>query len=246
MSNTTIMINQEEIIHQIKTSLEIPKVIKDILKRKIVVDTATKYKLKNSEQEIQVAADLIRVVNNVSSASETWSWMEEHWLSLDDFESIVDITLLSQKLATHMFDDKVEKRFFEKSLDYVGASIYEIIFDDEDVALDYFYSIQEGEQSFFEVARQHIQDNELRRACGYRGIVYRNELRPELASAIFSTSEPQILKPVNTQIGSHLILLDSIEKKELNDQVRIEIISEMFNEWMEQQVQDVTFARKES
>jgi hypothetical protein len=47
--------------------------------------------------------------------------------------------------------------------------MYEIVLDDEDLAMELFYGIQEGEMSFYEVAHQYIQDMELRRKGGYRG-----------------------------------------------------------------------------
>lgn len=77
--------------------------------------------------------------------------------------------------------------------------IYEAVLDDEDLALELFYAIQEGEINFQEVARQYIQDTELRRCRGYRGIRYRKDLKPEIAAAIFAATPPQILKPIVTQ-----------------------------------------------
>lgn len=234
--NSTITVGQEEILHHIKTSLEIPKIIKDILKRKVVIDTAKKHGLNLDEEEVQSAADLVRVVNNINSATETWHWLDEHSLSLEEFEDAVNITLFSQKLATHLFSDKVEKHFFSQHLNYASANFYEIIFDDEDVAIDYFYSVKEGEISFFDLAHQHIKDKELRKMCGYRRSVFRRDLKPELATVIFSATEAQLFKPIKTQLGSHLILLDSVERKELDDSLRLEIVSELFDEWLEQQV----------
>jgi hypothetical protein len=238
MSNTVI-INKEEILQQVKTSLDIPKITQDISKRKVVKDHAERLGLVIDDQEIQDAADVLRVANNISNASDTWQWLEEHGLSLEDFESIINITILSQKLANHLFADKVEKHFFDRCIDYAEATIYEVIFDDEDVALDYFYSIKEGEVSFFEVANQCVKDEEIRKMCGYKGTIARSSLKPELSSAIFSTvfdSTPKLLKPINTQVGCHLILLESINEKNLNNQIRVEILSDLFEEWLEQQV----------
>ena len=51
--------------------------------------------------------------------------------------------------------------------------MYEVVLDDFDLAMELFYALVEGEMSFHEIAHQYIQDTELRRKGGYRGILKR-------------------------------------------------------------------------
>jgi parvulin-like peptidyl-prolyl isomerase len=64
--------------------------------------------------------------------------------------------------------------------------------------------------SFHEVAYQYIQDTSLRRSRGYRGIVRRKDLKPEISAAVFAAKPPQLLKPIVTSSGVHLILVEEI------------------------------------
>ncbi len=88
-------------------------------------------------------------------------------MSLDDFEELVEASVISSKLAQHLFADKVEPFFVENQLDYAQVVMYEAVLDDEDLAMELFYAIGEGEISFHEVAHRYILDTEQRRSGGY-------------------------------------------------------------------------------
>jgi parvulin-like peptidyl-prolyl isomerase len=119
--------------------------------------------------------------------------------------------------------------------------MYEVVLDDEDLAIELFYGIQEGEMSFYEVAHQYIQDTELRRKGGYQGIVRRKELKPEISAAVFAAKPPQVLKPIVTSSGVNLILVEEIIQPELDDKLRSQIMFDLFSEWLKQQTEQVEF-----
>ena len=48
-----------------------------------------------------------------------------------------------------MFADKIEPYFYENQLDYTAVVIYEVILDDEDLAMELFYAIQERRKQVF-------------------------------------------------------------------------------------------------
>ncbi|WP_446338437.1 peptidylprolyl isomerase [Coleofasciculus sp. G1-WW12-02] len=165
-------------------------------------------------------------------------------MSLDDFEELVYNSLVSIKLAHHLFANQVEPFFYEHQLDYSGVVMYEVILDDEDLAMELFYAITEGEVSFFEVARQYVEDTELRRSGGYKGIVPRQELKPEISAVIYSSEPPQLLKPIITSRGIHLIFVEEIVQPKLDTLLRETLVSGLFTKWLEQQVDEVEVVRK--
>jgi parvulin-like peptidyl-prolyl isomerase len=158
-------------------------------------------------------------------------------------KSFVYINVISGKLAQHLFANKVEAFFVEHQLDYAGVVMYEVVLNDEDLALELFYGIQEGEISFSDVAHQYIQDTELRRKGGYRGIVTRKDLKPEMSAAVFAATPLQVLKPIVTAKGVHLILVEEIIQPELNDELRQKISSDLWSEWLKQQIAAVEVVR---
>lgn len=234
-----ITITNEEILHQVKVSCKIPEIVEQIVSRKVIIAAAEEAGITVEVEELQKAADQIRLANKLDSADDTWNWLEKHGLSIDDFEEIANISLMSGKLANHLFADKVEPYFFENQLDYVGVVMYEVVLDDEDLAIELFYAIKEGEMSFYDVAHKYIQDVELRRKGGYLGIVRRKDLKPEISAAVFSAKPPQILKPIVTAKGVHLILVEEIIQPQLDDKLQHRILAYLFSEWVQQQIDSI-------
>jgi parvulin-like peptidyl-prolyl isomerase len=232
-----LSVSPEEIIYQLKISCQIPSVLEGIATRKIIASTAQKIGIKVELEELQQAADNLRLINNLRRADETLAWLQKHCLSVDEFEEVAHISVLSSKLAQHLFADKVEPFFVEHQLDYAQVVMYEVVLDDEDLAMELFYAIAEGEMSFPEVAHQYIQDTELRRSGGYRGILHRKNLKPEISAAVFAATPPQILKPIVTSSGAHLILVEELIQPKLDDTVRHKILSDLFAAWLKQELE---------
>lgn len=234
-----LQISPKDIFDHIKLSCQIPSILEAITTRKMISDAFEKAGIKIEIEELQQAADSLRLANKLIKAEDTWAWLEKHHLSLDDLEKIAESNLLAAKLANYLFADKVEPFFFAHQLDYTGAVTYEVILDDEDLALELFYALKEGEISFQEIARQHIQNPEIRRSGGYQGIRRRKDFRPEIAAAVFAATPPQILKPIVTPKGVHIIMVEEIIKPELDNQIRLKIMGDFFADWLKQQVADV-------
>lgn len=240
----TITITNEDILSQVKLSCKIPEFVEGIINRKVIENVADQMGIKVETEELQIAADQIRLMNKLNSADDTWAWLEKHSLFIDDYEEIVYTTVISGKLATHLFADKVEPYFLQHQLDYAGVVMYEVFLDDEDLAIELFYAIKQGEMSFYDVAHKYIQDTELRRKGGYRGIVRRQELKPEISAAVFAAKPFQLLKPIVTSSGVHLILVEEIIQGELDNTLYQKIASNLFSEWLKEQITKVDVVKQ--
>lgn len=235
----TLKVSADDIIYYIKLACQIPGILEAIATQKIIAEAAEKAGIEVATEELQTAADNLRLAHRLLKAEDTWDWLEKHHLTLDDLEEIAKINLLSSKLANHLFAAKIEPFFYANQLNYSGAVTYEVILDDEDLALELFYALQEGEISFQEIARQYIQNPEIRRAGGYQGIRRRVDFRPEVAAAVFAATPPQILKPIITQKGVHIIAVEEIIKPELDENIRLQIMGDFFTNWLQQQIANV-------
>nr|WP_233222479.1 MULTISPECIES: peptidylprolyl isomerase [Chroococcidiopsis] len=238
-----IAVSRDDIIEQIKLLCQIPSIIEAIVSRQIIANAAKEAGITVELAELQQGADNFRLSNNLIRADDTWSWLHKQSLSLNEFEQLIYTTIISEKLARHLFADKVESVFFEQQLNYGGVVMYEVVLDDRDLALELFYALQEGEIGFCEVARQYIQDKELRRAGGYRGMLRRSELKPEISAAVFAATPPQMLKPIVTSKGTHLILVEEIVHPQLDDTLRLKILADLFTTWLKQQIEQVEIVK---
>lgn len=234
--SSTHAIASEEIVQQVKLSLQLPSVLEAIAARTAIDEAATAAGIQVEVTELQEAADAFRLAYHLQRSEDAWQWMENHGLSLDEFEEMLRANILAAKLSSHLFANKIEPLFVERQLDYAQAIAYEVVVEDEDLAMELFYAIQEGELNFFQVGREYIQDPELRRTCGYRKPLRRSDLKPEISAAVFAANPPQLLKPIVTSNGAHLILVEELIEPQLDRTITSQILAELFAAWLKQQI----------
>ena len=239
-TNTQIEISDRDLIYEAKLAGKIPNLVRGIIRRKVIEAQIKKAGIDPSVTELQQAADKFRTVNHLESAEATNKWLQENHLSVDDFEDMVTQDLLATKLAQHLFAHQVEQLFHQNILDYSAATFYEIILEDRDLAMELFYSLQEGDLSFADVAQQYISDPEFCRRGGYVGTVGRRQMRPEISAAIFAAKPPQLIKPVITAVGVHLIQVAEIIEPKLDERLRRQISIELFERWLSEKMLDIS------
>ena len=213
----------------------IPKVTEKIIRNKIISEKAKEVGIVPDSSSVQKAADSIRIARKLISADDTFKWLEENCLSNNDFEEIVLLSLFANELSKTLFSSKVKPYFFENQLNYIEIVMYEVVLDDHDLAMELFYAVQENEISFHDVAHKYIQDPELRRHGGYRGLLKRKSLKSEISAAVHNAQAPELLKPIITSSGIHLIFVEEIIKPQLDDQLCQQICFDLFNEWVDKE-----------
>jgi parvulin-like peptidyl-prolyl isomerase len=232
-------ITTENILEQLKISRKIPEIIEQILTRRIVRAEAEKLGIKVEIPELQEAADLFRAKNRLISARITEKWLEINQLSLDEFETIVHLELLSDKLKQVVLKDKVEQHFYQHQLDFDRVVISEVILTNKELAAELYYAIREGEISFQDVATKYITDPELKHKGGYLGQIKRKDLNSGLRSIFSVTSYPQVVKPIATAQGFHLIWLEEKIDAKLEPDIYEEIQSQLFTEFLRENIMNL-------
>jgi parvulin-like peptidyl-prolyl isomerase len=225
-------LSAEDVLYQVKLIGLLPSIREAVAMRTVLLEAAAEENIEVLPEEIQQAANQLRKKNNLLRAEETWVWMENQGLDLKVFEDRISLELFQNKLAQHLFADQVEPYFAMHPLKFTKAALYEIRLDDEDVALELFYSLKEGEITFHEAA-QYIQDSELRRKSGYCGFVSYAQLPLEISTLLLSVTPPQLLKPIITAKGIHLIFVEEAIVMELNSELREQIVNSLFLEWIQ-------------
>mgnify|MGYP003536407249 FL=1 len=141
-------ISNEDILEQLKLSQMMPAIREQILVQRIVEDEAERAGIQSEVSELQAAADRFRAQNKLTSAKNTQMWLDLHQLSLDDFETIIELQLLGNKLKEVVLGDRVEKYFYQHQLDFDRVVLYEVILKDKELATELYYAVREGEIKF--------------------------------------------------------------------------------------------------
>jgi parvulin-like peptidyl-prolyl isomerase len=240
----TITITNEDILQQVKLSFKLPEILEEVIKRKIIESVAEEMGFSAETEELQEAADQLRLTHRLVGSDETWRWLEKFGLSLDNFEEVAKIKVLTKKLAKHFLVDKIDPYFYENQLNYSEAVLYEVIVNNEDEAIEIFFALQEDEITFFDVAQKYIKDKELKRKGGYLGSIKKTDMKPEISAKVFASNPPQLLKPIVTAKGVHLIKVEEIIQPELTESLRYQILADLLGNWLNQQIEITEVAKK--
>lgn len=221
-----------DIIDFLKKEMRFQEVTQGILFQKIIDRVARERSLEVSDAEIQARADEFRLQHRLEKASDTLAWLRDRGISIEDWERGIRDRLLAEKLARALFDDDLEKIFTENRTQFDRVLLYQIVVPYEKVARELFYQIDEQEISFYQAAHLYDIDERRRLYCGFEGEVTRSSLPPVLASAVFGARIGEVLGPVHTERGYHLLLVEASIPAELTPQVRQELRDRLFQQWL--------------
>lgn len=192
-----------------------------------------------STADLQIAADNYRDANGLQKATDTMDWLESQGRSVEEFESSLEFTLLSERLRNHVASDRtVTRRFQSEGAAFNAAELSQIVlFDDEEAAL-VKRSISSGAIDFYEAARQYSEDFDTKGAGGYVGWRSRRALPPDLADQILSSEPGDVIGPVPIGDIFAIIKILAIRAPKLDDATRTHLREQIFREWMDAQLRE--------
>ena len=230
------LIEASEIIELLRRELQLKIFTQKVWQKKVIEKAAQERGLTVTPEEIQVVGDQLRREKRLEKAADTIAWLVDQMISVEDLEAGIRDRLLAQKLAQHLFSKEVEKVFVQNKLQFDQIILYQIVVATRQLAQELFYQIQEGEISFFDAAHLYDIDENRRHLCGCEGKVYRWGLKPDIAVAVFSAQPGEVIRPIETERGYHLFLVEKFLPAELTPQRYQEILHNMFNEWVSNEV----------
>lgn len=234
--NSAIPVNLDEILSLLKRNRQLKEIVYKVLSQNVINQTAQERGIAVTAQEVQAEADRQRREMRLEKASDTLAWLTEQMISPDDWEAGICDRLLTEKLAESLFAKEVEKFFAQNKIQFDQVLLYQIILPTESVAQELFYEIEEGEISFYQAAHLYDSDEKRRQQCGCEGTLYRWQLKPEIAAAVFNTSPKEVISPIQTPLGYHILMVEAFIPAELTPQRYQEIRDRLFQEWLTSEI----------
>lgn len=225
-------VNPDEVVSFLKKTLQYQEARLGVLQQAIVNRAAASRGIEVDTQEIQSEADRQRRERRLERATDTLAWLSDQQITAAEWEAGIRDRLLTQKLQQELFGNEVESYFAQNRLDFDQVVLYQIIVPYEQLANELFYQIEESEISFFEAAHLYDLDANRRQHCGYEGKLYRWSLKPEIAAVVFAATPGQVIHPIHTEQGFHLLRVEEFISAQLNPETRQEILQRLFQDWL--------------
>lgn len=216
---------------------QLQKLIRQVVEEQIIVDEAKREGISVGDEELQKAADSYRQQQGLQSADATQQWLQDHHLSLDDFERAIELALLRNKVAEKVAGLQIERYFAENRGQFDRARLSQILVEKEGVADELLSQIQEDGEDFTALARKHSLDQGSAKGGGYLGAVGRDRMTSAMEAAVFGASEGAVVGPFKTRDGFHLLRVEEILPAELDEAAKQSIRDLLFGKWLSARIE---------
>lgn len=203
----------------------------------LLVRAAKAEGIKVSDEELQRAVDEFRRSRGLSQAAQTHQWLQQkHW-SVDDLEAHLELGILRRKLADKIAtQENIEGHFAQHRRAYDRAVLAHIAVSDEALAEQLRAQLQQG-ADFGDLARRHSIDKATKSYGGELGIADRSSLSPAVEAAVFSAADGDVVGPIKTDMGYHLLKVHHLLLGKLDKHVAAAIRDDLYHDWLSQQRQ---------
>jgi parvulin-like peptidyl-prolyl isomerase len=184
-----------------------------------------------SDEELQAAGDAFRLENKLLGASETLAWLGKQQISVEDWSQGIRVSLLRQKLKEHLFGEAVDSHYMTNRDDYRRVALAQILVRDLTEALKIAQALRVENASFCALALEHSKGKQSQQNAGFVGIRFLAELLPEIAKAVAEAKEGEVVGPIQTKLGYHILRIEKRFAAELGE-VREQVLESLFQTWL--------------
>ncbi len=185
-----------------------------------------------SDEELQVAGDVFRLEHKLLGASETLAWLRQQRISVEDWSQGVRVSLLTQKLKEHLFGEAVDNHYMTSRDDYRRVALSQILVRDLTEALKIAQALRVENASFCALALEYSKGKQSQQNAGFVGIRFLAELLPEIGKAVAEAKEGEVVGPIQTKLGYHILRVEKWFAAELNE-VREQVLESLFEGWLQ-------------
>ena len=190
--------------------------------------------IRNTDQELQLAADELRYQRGLESVEKLQQWMKQNHQTLESLQEAIDGMLLRNKVRNSISDNEVAAYFAEHQMELEQVELYSIRVATEGQARELLASIQDEGANFHVLAMEHSQDEQSKLSAGYVGKLNRAEMTGEIEAAVFKAAPGQVLGPIKTDKGWNLFKVAAIHKPNLErdrESLRATIFNNLLAKW---------------
>jgi parvulin-like peptidyl-prolyl isomerase len=209
------------------------------LAREIIIDRAIADIACTPEEE-NFARTRFYQQHQITDEEQLQAWLQRNGMNPEQFQRLVVREVKIEKFKQQTWDNKLESYFLQvkERLDRV---IYSLIrTKDQGIAQELYFRIQEGENTFAELARDYSQGAESQTG-GLIGPVELNTPHPQIARILAASKPGQLWPPM--PVGEWLVIL-RLEKylaSELDPPTQQRLRDELFQQWLAEELQQVNF-----
>lgn len=185
-----------------------------------------------TDEELQAAGDAFRLEHKLPGASETLAWLGKQRIRVEDWSQGIRVSLLTQKLKEHLFGETVDSHYMTNRDDYRRVALSQILVRDFTEALKIAQALRVENASFCALALEHSRGKQSQQNAGFVGVRFLAELLPEITKAVAEAKEGEVVGPIQTKLGYHILRVEKWLATDLSE-VREQVLESLFHNWLQ-------------
>ena len=234
------VLTSDDLVKWLKLSSRFELVMRDLIREKFTAAAAKKQGITVSTEDMQERADQYRRVHGLHRAKDTNQFLDSAGVSLEEFESYITDTLLSETMRAQLTAPAAIEEYFKlNSPKFDSVEISHIVVESEGKAKELVSILNDDPESFSEIAKEYSIAASA--ADGGRiGKVRRGALSADAEAKIFNASEGDLLGPFASKDGSyHEIFMINAKRPASLDEATAETIKGLvYDEWLESRARE--------
>lgn len=226
------VIQADEILPLLSRYQLMPQFLRNIIIDQAIADITC------TDEERHTAIKEFCQQQQITSPQAQEAWLQKQKMTLAQMEDLALRSVLLEKFKIATWGRKVDTYFMSRktTLDQVVYSL--IRTKDMGLAQEIYFRIQEGEQSFAQLAREYSQGSEAQ-TDGLLGPVPLSQPHPAIAKLLSVSKPGQLWSPRPLAEWFVIIRLEKLLPAQLDQSMRRRLLNELFETWLQEQIQQV-------
>lgn len=221
-----------EIVAYLRHSAKFAEIAHAAEREALILSYCERFNISVTDEEWQAAGDAFRLERKLWGNSETMAWLEQQRIDVEQWSEGVKIALLTRKLKEHLFGLAVDGAYISNRDNYRRVALSQILAPDLATANKIVHLLREENASFAALALEYSKGKQSQENGGFVGVRYLVELISEIRDVVINASEGEIVSPVETKLGYHILRVEKWFPTELSESVRDEIMNSLFESWL--------------
>ena len=219
----------EELLSHLRTYQMLPQLL-----RELIIDRAIA-QIECSSEEVETAKKEYLTQNRLTDPKRVQAWLQYNRLNQEEFEKIAIRRYKLNKFKQETWGAKVESYFLQRKRD-LDQVVYSLLrTQDNNMATELYFRLQNGEASFEELAKEYSQGPEAE-TRGIVGPVPVTTPHEKVSKMLLASEVGQLWPPVRIGEWSIIVRLEKLISAQLDEQTRQKLINELFSKWLEEEV----------
>lgn len=171
----------------------------------------------------------------LKTEADVQAWLTQQGLTREQLEPVVTRNLRLERYKRTHWSHQLEHYFLERKakLDRVIYSLIRV--QDIGTAQELYFRIQEGEETFDKLAREHSQGAEAETG-GLLGPVELGVPHPAIAKLLTTSKPGQLIPPTRLSEWFIILRLEKFLPAQLDDAMQQRLLNELFEDWLKKVV----------